>query len=686
MKTFLKYFIAYIIEAVGGYKDYENDGISKEFLARVWDVPRSEPSSTATSPEKYKELVASIESKNQSITTAKVKGNDSPNIANQKTPGEEFTEGEIFAFDNAPQKDIEQTSLDSSIAKLSTKGSSVAPQPISVPSSCDNTEISFSPVIEVENRTKCKDGNISQIAFESVIWLSHRLGPVLSAKYLSRNLLKMLNLCYIGPDGFIQTHQKYQDQSIRISRLKIKGDVLADKVLESLTGLVSLYGEQLILLQYLPYAWDLISLCRKRRGEKLTPNLEGGLLGCMALVHHVIPYLSSDSVLMNELSDGLLARVLFPFVQIATSRSLIFTGGWKPRKILIYKLLDVVYLIGLRIGEEMARAHLTPICSALLAAFDKAYDPCGKPLKADLYTPEEEENGGINHSSSTMLLELSQVLVPDLAYDAYVTFYHLVGRAHLDSNIPNLDLIQILCLSFNETHAVRPATFAHFRHQHTSTIDQDSPSPLKLACSSGSKGGNMISVSSDSTNMALSNQMPSSYSKPDGCNRSSLLHSLIAKEVSNTGRHLKGNWLAYWEHEIGRSESDQQFVLKQILLQSFVGHSSGGVKLHVLDNENSFLSGGGPKDRTVKVWSIRSQGDGTSAVAPQWTYSLHKKAINNVLFLDGLRLAVSCDTAVHVWDPFVGSGILQVDSSKLGSVSVMATHPSDGHFPAAGIR
>ena len=72
--------------------------------------------------------------------------------------------------------------------------------------------------------------------------------------------MKMLNLCYIGPDSFSSNNDEFQDQKIRISRLKIKGDDLAHNVLESLSGLVSLYGEQLILLQYLPYAWDLICL------------------------------------------------------------------------------------------------------------------------------------------------------------------------------------------------------------------------------------------------------------------------------------------------------------------------------------------------------------------------------------------------------------------------------------------
>ena len=62
-----------------------------------------------------------------------------------------------------------------------------------------------------------------------------------------------------------------------------------------------------------------------------------------------------------------------PVLELITNSSVVFSGGWQQRQMLAYKLLDSVYMIGLRIGEEMARSLLTELCSDFFAAFDKVH-------------------------------------------------------------------------------------------------------------------------------------------------------------------------------------------------------------------------------------------------------------------------------------------------------------------------
>ena len=368
-----------------------------------------------------------------------------------------------------------------------------------MPSAHDVTTVTLLELLGTCDKIgKLSEGNISQVASESVIWLAHRLGPLLTATKLSKNLLKMLNLCYIGAKSSLVMHEaiKQQDFIIRLqSGSKSQGDILAHNVLECLTEIASIYGENFILCQYLPYAWDLISLCKKR----LSPNLEGGLTGCVTMIHHMIPYLN-DAVLMNELIENFMNKLLFPVLQLVTSRSVIFSGGAKPRQVLLGKLLDVTYLIGLRIGEEMARSNLSPLSSAFFSAFDKVYDDSGKVLES-----QEEQDA---------LKDLQQVLTPDFAYACYVAFYHLMGRAHLDLSIPNLRLIKVLCSRVcltNASSSIIVATFSHLRSSTTMTAE-----------SSASSGGNKILSSQESG---------SKFNDP-----SQEIQNLIKKEMNSTNR------------------------------------------------------------------------------------------------------------------------------------------------------
>ena len=424
------------------------------------------------------------------------------------------------------------------------------------------------------------EATIARVAAESVAWLAQRLGPVLAARHLARNLLRMLGLCYLSPGALHPSSGGFPEQRIRVSWSAVAGDRVVEPVLGLLTHLAGLYGEGIVLSQYLPYCFDLASLAKQR----IHASLAASLLGCLAILQRVIPLLS-DTVLMQELAN-LLAHLLLPLLQVATSRRAVFSGGAQPRALLLLRLLDLAYLMGLRIGEEMARTHLTPLVTGFFSAFDK------------LHLEEEKDPA---------LETLAQVLSPSTAYSAYVAFYNLLGGAFLDQNVANIDRIKAVCKRFQQ--------------------GLDSPVHRPLSCRelAGPQLTNTSSASCGSGNMIVVGEEEVGLAEPGD-------RLLISRPTVDSSRQLRGNWLAYWEHEVGRDARDTAFNLKQIKLQTFIGHQGGVKSLSVLDNENSFLSGG--KDRTVRLWSIRNTGEGETSVNAQSVFCGHKKTVFSVHYLE----------------------------------------------------
>lgn len=131
-----------------------------------------------------------------------------------------------------------------------------------------------------------------------------------------------------------------------------------------------------------------------------------------------------------------------------------------------------------------------------------------------------------------------------------------------------------------------------------------------------------------------------------------LEESALKQELPRSGRSLQGNWLAYWQYEIGLNQQDSHFHFHQIRLQSFLGHSGTTKCLAPLAGEDYFLSGS--KDKTVKLWPLYNHGDGTKEVEPRMTYNDHRKSVFYVGQLETSQQVVSCDGTVHLWDQYTG--------------------------------
>lgn len=256
--------------------------------------------------------------------------------------------------------------------------------------------------------------------------------------------------------------------------------------------------------------------------------------------------------------------------------------------------------------------------------------------------------------------ELKAVFTAKLAHQAYVPFLKQLGPSAMETSLKNHTHIQILSQEHDES--IKSIPIPNLTTNSKETLNTSSSIGSNIALI-----GNRIDV-----------QNEDDYDE----NHTTNVLKLVSNRMENESRHLRGNWLAYWEHEIGRADKDVRFNFKQIKLQTFAGHTHSVKSLYVLDNENSFMSGS--RDKTVKLWSLRSQGDGNAVSTCQWTYTAHRKSILAITFIESLRLAASCDSVVHIWDPFLGVNVCSLESAKYAPVNVLKCMPAPSTQMFAG--
>ncbi|ESO00077.1 hypothetical protein HELRODRAFT_192724 [Helobdella robusta] len=594
-------------------------------------------------------------------------------------------------------------------------------------------------------------GNIRDVASDTLKWLTEKVGPVLAAKYLSRNLLRMLALCYMSEKQL--TALLYKPNSLlfeaSVTDRYVVGDVNSHLINDCLLYIASCYGQQVVLIQYLEHSKEMV----------VTDDI---LLPMLALLpdHKVIFTTSSFSPSTSSQSSSSPPGCDNDTGDNASGLS------YLSRALIASRIVDVVTCISVRLGFEMTRLKLAKILKLFFGGFrsvenlitddegdDGERDDGELKLKQQLQQQQQQRhschqrqksidamfvvNADVSAPSSDVIKpddnerglknvesQLLQTYTCELAHVSYITFCKLAGGIFIEQTLENDDFIRKLCNKYDRQQERQRQK----RQSSASTAASSATPPIAAASTAATTSSSTFYIKSNIYGKLLydpgipnnnnNNYNNNNYDDPDEedvavegnriivrslstvmqhqqqqsiscCDKR--LNSAIQQrlhqqqqpqqhqlhynlESDNSGRHLKGNWLSYWEHEIGLSDKLQEsFNVKQIKLQTFKGHSSAIKDIIVMNGEHSFMTSS--KDHTVKLWSLRNRDGGSYESPCQSTYSSHKKPISSMLYMDMLRTVASTDGSVHIWDPFNMAVVRKVPSSRMPPINLLASLP-----------
>ncbi|TGZ55570.1 hypothetical protein CRM22_010345 [Opisthorchis felineus] len=628
-----------------------------------------------------------------------------------------------------------------------------------LPSTFDNVHTS-SAGADLVTSVKSRNSFVPPVAVAtgSVIWLARRIGPILTATHVVPHLLTAIAIAYSGeqlmatvtpvtssPAQPGPSSKSHLPMSVQVTNRPLVGDSIAAASLRCLENLVHVYGVCLVLHVYLPYAQRTVNTVLTTVGSpawKATEDEQpsaanpcssvppsgwnvrtlGELIASLTLLHQFVAYIP-DSTLSDYLRDSTLQDILHKSIRISGRLDSPFPCGSVGRLAVLYRVIDCIYVVGMRVGFEMTRTYMTSLFQVFFALFDRvaALNEQEKTRKSTRETTIEQP---YNESSCTtgdfenigdtgtdqfpsapssdhppklnpdVLMELRETFTNDLARLAYIPFCCLAGGAFVDTCIYNTGWIQELVRSqpVGQQHGS-----AHQLLSATQSPLQDGPVVPGNRTSPIQQGGNVIQDL---------NLLAGSVSHGDDAYR------------------LRGAWSDVFQ-QVTHNEDALRYRSVQyhgVRLASFAGHNGRINSIDLMNSENGFVTAS--QDRTVQLWSLSdsystaqpsvrlpltsapgafkslpsataftggtpglqglltqtSSGRDTpndqantplAPVAARLVYRGHKRPVFKAVYLDNYRLMASCDGHLILWDPWTGQKVRGISGGHSSHLSAL---------------
>ncbi|KAF1762255.1 hypothetical protein GCK72_010517 [Caenorhabditis remanei] len=432
------------------------------------------------------------------------------------------------------------------------------------------------PIVEASASMNC---DRSVVAKESIMWLAKRYGPVICAKFISSNLLRIMASCYEGFElvGFDQEPKS-------VFGVILQGDETCSRIESLLSEIVLTYTVTFITVQFLPFCVDLIEQFHKRPSVQLEP----GLVSVFRIVELSIRSMS-DHQLMNYLEEFIIQKVIYRVLTILLDVSFQFSSV-RVRNIVICKVCQLLHSITQKIGTENSRIYASQPFKLIFSTFSEIYE-----------TNEELRINVRRRSPENTLFEVPLWMVEDV-----------VDKFAKEWGVPFLssfcDDPAFLIPFISNTVSSSPNITSQMAHSPPSSF-------TAYSLGSMSSGNRLFSLSASSP--------------------VSSANSLGGLSLCDSGS-LSAVWCARVSAAVCGVDN---YRFDHLSLCNFTGHQERIRKLAAISNENSFVSAS--SDKTVKLWSIKPEQDeiGCQWTYPNHTRSVHDVTIladNSIASTDGV--------------------------------------------------